>query len=169
LNAKDNAKDYSGLRDGPDQQAWMEENMRSVRSQIGIAWVAALAVLMTLLFSPSLVRSNAPVPSGNATRTALPRMIDLGRNQCLPCKMMAPVLAELKQTYAGVIDIEYINIADNPAVMEKFGLPVRAVPFQIFYDATGKIVKRHYGYMSKEAILQAFRELGFDERKGTRQ
>ena len=136
--------------------------MRGVRSRKGIAWAAALAVLMTLLLSPSVAQSNAPTPSGNAARTALPRMIDLGRNQCLPCKMMAPVIAELKQTYAGIIDIEYINVAENPAVMEKLGLPVRAVPFQVFYDASGKIVKRHYGYMSKEEILRAFKELGFD-------
>jgi thiol-disulfide isomerase/thioredoxin len=137
--------------------------MRTVQHRRWIVWVAALAVSV-LLFSPTLAQSNVPVPSEKITKTALPRMIDLGRNQCLPCKMMKPVLEELKQTYAGAIDIEYINIAENPGVMEKLGLPVRAVPFQIFYDGSGKIVKRHYGYMSREEILQAFKELGFDRK-----
>ena len=83
----------------------------------------------------------------------------------MPCKMMASTLEELKREYAGIVDIEYINIAENPDVMKKLGLPVRAVPFQIFYDALGKIVKRHYGYMSKEEILRAFKDLGFDRKR----
>lgn len=100
---------------------------------------------------------------------SLPRMLDLGRNQCTPCKMMAPVLAELKREYAGTIDIEYINVAENPDAMKKLGLSIRAVPFQIFYDASGKILKRHYGYMSKEEILSAFKEVGFISAKGLEQ
>ena len=96
---------------------------------------------------------------------SLPRMLDLGRNQCTPCKMMAPVLAELKREYAGIIDIEYINVAGNPDAMKKLGLSIRAVPFQIFYDASGKVLKRHYGYMSKEEILNAFKEVGFGLKK----
>ena len=100
---------------------------------------------------------------------ALPRMLDLGRNQCTPCKMMAPVLAELKREYAGIIDIEYINVAENPDAMKKLGLNIRAVPFQIFYDASGKVLKRHYGYMSKEEILNAFKEVGFVVAKGPEQ
>jgi thioredoxin 1 len=138
--------------------------MRTMHRQECIAWAMVSVLLMALLFSPSLAQSNVPAPSSTAAKTALPRMIDLGRNQCMPCKMMAPVLVELKQTYAGVIDIEYINVPDNPGVMEKLGIPVRAVPFQVFYDASGKIVKRHYGYMSREEIVRAFKELGFDRR-----
>lgn len=136
--------------------------MRTVHLERHIVRTVTLAVSIVLLFLPSLAQSNAPASSAKEPKTALPRMVDLGRGQCTPCKMMAPVLNELKQTYAGVIDIEYINIAENPGAMEKLGLPVRAVPFQIFYDTSGKIVKRHYGYMSREELVQAFKELGFD-------
>jgi thioredoxin 1 len=139
--------------------------MRAVYHEKSIVLAATLAVSVTLLFSPSFVRSDVPVTTEKATGTALPRMLDLGRNQCMPCKMMAPVLAELKREYAGVVDIEYINVAENPDAMKKLGLALRAVPFQIFYDASGKIVKRHYGYMSKQEILEAFKALGFDRKK----
>jgi thioredoxin 1 len=119
-------------------------------------------VLLVFLF-PQLL-SSATVSSTGLTQIVIPRMIDLGRNQCTPCKMMAPVLEQLKREYAGAIDIEYINIAENPDAMKKLGIPVRAVPFQVFYTASGKIVKHHYGYMSKEEIVQAFRDLGFDRK-----
>ena len=131
----------------------------------GLVWASALVILAILLVSPSCGRCANSADQNKTTATALPRMIDLGRNQCMPCKMMAPILAELKREYAGVIDIEYINVAENPDAMKKLDLALRAVPFQIFYDASGKIVKRHYGYMSKEEILKAFKELGFDRKR----
>jgi thioredoxin 1 len=106
---------------------------------------------------------------GSKAVKSLPRMIDLGRNQCMPCKMMAPILDELKQEYAGIVDIEYINVAENPHAMKKLGLSLRAVPFQIFYDASGKEVKRHYGYMSKEEILEVFKQLGIGLKKAPAQ
>jgi thioredoxin 1 len=134
--------------------------MKTIDDEKRVFW-AAVVVFVILLLSPSSGQCNSGANQGKVTAKAIPRMIDLGRNQCLPCKMMAPVLAELKREYAGIIDIEYINVAENPDAMKKLGLPIRAVPFQIFYDASGNIVKRHYGYMSKEEILQAFKILGF--------
>ena len=130
--------------------------------------VFLVMILMGICF---LVPANAQNkgPKAPTVAKSLPRMLDLGRNECMPCKMMAPILAELKREYAGIIDIEYINVAKDPDAMKKLGLSLRAVPFQIFYDASGKVVKRHYGYMSKEEILNAFKELGFGLKKGLEQ
>jgi thioredoxin 1 len=138
--------------------------MITVYHEKRIIWAAALAVSAAFFLFPSLSRSSTPPVSETAARVALPRMVDLGRGQCTPCKMMVPVLEDLKREYAGIIDIEFINIAKNPDAMNKLGLPVRAVPFQVFYDASGKIVKRHYGYMSKEEVVKAFKDLGFDRK-----
>jgi thioredoxin 1 len=139
--------------------------MRSTHHKNRVIFTAAMVIFVALLLSPSFARCDSGVMQEKPASKAIPRMIDLGRNQCMPCKMMAPILEELKREYAGIIDIEYINVAENPDAMKKLGLPIRAVPFQIFYDASGKIVKRHYGYMSKQMILQEFRALGFDVKK----
>ncbi|HOP14810.1 MAG TPA: thioredoxin family protein, partial [Lentimicrobium sp.] len=37
-------------------------------------------------------------------------MIDLGADKCIPCKMMAPILEELKKEYAGRADIIFIDV-----------------------------------------------------------
>ena len=34
----------------------------------------------------------------------LPKLIDLGADKCIPCKMMAPILADLKTNYAGRLE-----------------------------------------------------------------
>jgi thioredoxin 1 len=137
--------------------------MSSDRLRISAAIVFFIIVFMGPCFS-ALAGTQDQGSKAPAVKS-LPRMIDLGRNQCMPCKMMAPILDELKREYAGIVDIEYINVAENPDVMKKLGLSLRAVPFQIFYDASGKEVKRHYGYMSKEEILEAFKQLGIGLKK----
>jgi thioredoxin 1 len=154
------AKDVVALK--VSGRASREEMMKTVHQKNRITSLAALAVSVVLLMAPSFARPGLAAPRPSAAHAALPRMVDLGRGQCAPCKMMVPVLEELKREYAGVIEIEYIDIAKNPDAMQKLGLPVRAVPFQIFYDGSGTIVRNHYGYMSKEEIVQLFKDLGFD-------
>ncbi len=85
-------------------------------------------------------------------------MIDLGAKKCIPCKMMEPILEELKVEYAGVLRIEFIDVQVDPETAVKLG--VRGIPTQIFYDASGKERYRHMGYISKENILAAFKKLG---------
>lgn len=72
--------------------------------------------------------------------------------------MMAPILEELKREYADVFKTEFIDVWQNPAPAQKYG--IRVIPTQIFLDAEGKELFRHEGYFSKEDILAKWRELG---------
>lgn len=86
-----------------------------------------------------------------------PALVDVGAKQCIPCKMMEPVLEELKTEYAGVLRVEFIDVQVDPQRAVKLG--VRGIPTQIFYDASGKERHRHMGYISKEGILTTFKKL----------
>jgi thioredoxin 1 len=88
----------------------------------------------------------------------LPRLVDLGADKCIPCKMMAPILEDLKKEYKGKIEVEFIDVWKNNEKGQEYG--VRAIPTQIFYDATGKEVFRHEGYFPKEDIIKTFFEKG---------
>ncbi|MGQ9575965.1 MAG: thioredoxin family protein, partial [Thermoguttaceae bacterium] len=95
-----------------------------------------------------------------------PRLVDLGAGRCIPCKMMAPILAELKREYQGVFDVEFIDVWEDRAPALKYGIEM--IPTQIFLDASGKELFRHEGFFSKEEILNTWKRLGIDvERKGT--
>jgi thiol-disulfide isomerase/thioredoxin len=50
-------------------------------------------------------------------------MINLGATECVPCKMMAPILEELKEQYAGKADIIFIDVwkDSNQAKNSAFG------------------------------------------------
>ncbi|MBA7478202.1 hypothetical protein ES707_13623 [subsurface metagenome] len=92
--------------------------------------------------------------------TALPRLVDLGASKCIPCKLMAPILEELKKEYAGRLEVEFIDVWENPDMAKKYGIKI--IPTQIFFDASGKELFRHEGFMSKEDILGKWKELGVD-------
>jgi len=102
--------------------------------------------------------SNSQAESVAQAQKMLPRLVDLGADECIPCKMMAPLLKELKQDYAGKLDVEFIDVWKNPTEGRKYG--IRAIPTQIFYDTEGKEFYRHVGFFSREDILAVFSKRG---------
>jgi thioredoxin 1 len=94
----------------------------------------------------------APGSSGRVT------MIDAGATECIPCKMMAPIMEELEKEYAGIADIFFIDVWKNPAEGRKYG--IQTIPTQIFYDKDGKEVFRHVGFLDKKPIVEVLTRMG---------
>jgi thioredoxin 1 len=102
----------------------------------------------------------AAAPAITNTQSALPRLVDLGAGKCIPCKMMAPILDDLKKEYAGIINVQFIDVWENPEAGEKYG--IETIPTQIFYDAAGNERFRHQGFFAKDDILAKWKDLGVD-------
>lgn len=100
--------------------------------------------------------------NGSIAAAKLPKLLDLGAGKCIPCKMMAPILEELKKEYADRMTVEFIDVWVDPDAAKPYGIEV--IPTQIFYDAEGKELFRHVGFFGKEDILGKWRELGVDVR-----
>ena len=118
-----------------------------------ILTVFSLAVLFLPTQSLTATVSQPVVPvAGMVT------MIDLGAKKCIPCKMMAPILAKLEKEYAGRAAVVFLDVWEDPAPAKRFG--IRAIPTQIFFDKAGKEVYRHEGFLSEEAIVARFKDMG---------
>ncbi len=100
------------------------------------------------------------VPMSASQGKAIPRLVDLGAGKCIPCKMMAPILEDLKKTYAGKLDVQFIDVWADPAAGEAYD--IKLIPTQIFYSADSKELFRHEGFFGKEDILAKWKELGVD-------
>lgn len=111
---------------------------------------------------PSPVASK---PSSTTMEKKTPRLVDLGADKCIPCKMLAPILDELKKEYAGKLQVEFIDVWKNPHAGDPY--KIRIIPTQIFFDPSGKELFRHEGFISKEDILSKWKELGFSLEKET--
>ncbi len=106
-------------------------------------------------------RSSAGTPAvTSATRTvALPRLVDVGADKCIPCKAMVPVLDALRREYAGKLQVDFVDAWKYPEQAAPFN--VYGIPTQIFFDPSGRELHRHLGFISKEEILATWRQLGF--------
>jgi len=90
----------------------------------------------------------------------LPRLLDLGANKCIPCKMMEPILEELSEEYAGQLEVEFIDVWQDRSAGDKY--EVAAIPTQIFFSAEGEELFRHTGFIAKADILAKWKELGIE-------
>ena len=90
----------------------------------------------------------------------LPTLVDLGSDQCQACKMMIPVIEELKTECAGKLQVNFLDARKYDEVSKLYG--IKLIPTQIFYDASGRELFRHEGFYSKENILAKWKELGVD-------
>lgn len=117
------------------------------------AWLVCLALLFGVVFAgvAGEVTTNAPAK-------VLPKLLDLGATKCIPCKKMAPILEELKKEYAGRMEVEFIDVWQNPDAAKKHG--INLIPTQIFYDSAGKELFRHEGFYGRQDILAKWKELG---------
>lgn len=111
--------------------------------------------------SPIITATPQPSPTAQASQPVpLPRLVDLGADKCIPCKAMAPILEELKTTYAGKLKVDFIDVWKDPGAGEKYG--INLIPTQIFFDASGKELFRHEGFFAKDDILAKWKDLGFE-------
>lgn len=112
-----------------------------------------------------------PIPSGRPLsedvraaqppkKNALPRLVELGSQGCIPCKMMVPILDEMKVTFAGRLDVEHVDVQKDGGAAAKYG--IQTLPTQIFFDVDGKELFRHEGFFAREEILAKWKELGYD-------
>lgn len=127
-----------------------------MKTPIKVLIVAALAGLVVA--AVALKEKNKPTPPVTVAAKPLPKLLDLGAGKCIPCKMMAPILEELKKECADKFVTEFIDVWQNEDAAKKHG--VETIPTQIFFDATGKELFRHTGFFSKEDILAKWKELG---------
>jgi len=89
-----------------------------------------------------------------------PKLVDLGAGKCIPCKMMAPILEEMKKDFAGKLEVVFIDVWQNADEGSKY--KIRVIPTQIFYSPEGKELFRHEGFYSREDILAKWKEFGFN-------
>ena len=123
------------------------------RSWILIIGVLALACLATGTFGAK--KSAAPKPQPKVT---LPKIVDVGAEKCIPCKMMVPVLEQLKKEYKGKLDVVFVDVWKYPNAGSKY--KVKMIPTQILYDSKGKEISRHLGFWPKQDIIAEFGKHG---------
>lgn len=133
---------------------------RSARGGGGDSAAPGASGIVPAVAAPA-TEGNEPTDGGTPAAVAtakLPRVVDVGADKCIPCKKMAPILVELRQEYEGRVIVEFVDVWKDPKAGDPY--KIRMIPTQVFYDADGKEVWRHEGFLPKEDFIAKFAELG---------
>jgi thioredoxin 1 len=97
---------------------------------------------------------NAATAQATATNSQKPLVtfVELGSVNCVPCRMMKPVMEAVEKTYGWKVKVVFHDVWTPEG--KKYGQEyrIRAIPTQVFLDSEGKEFFRHEGFFSKEEI-----------------
>lgn len=94
-------------------------------------------ILTNQNFEEEVIKSNIPV------------LVDFFATWCGPCKMLAPVIAELAEKYAGKVKVGKVNVDEENELAMKY--QISSIPTLVLFK-DGKIINVKVGLSSKSEI-----------------
>ena len=82
-------------------------------------------------------------------------LVDFFATWCGPCKMLSPILREVKDSLGDTVSIIKIDVDKNQQISSKY--QVRGVPTMILFQ-NGKQLWRQSGVLTKEEIIKTIIE-----------
>lgn len=86
--------------------------------------------------------------------------IELGSVDCIPCKMMQPIMKEIEDKYKGEVKVIFYDVRtqEGKPYSKKYG--IRVIPTQVFLDKDDREYFRHEGYFPKNDLIEVLKMQG---------
>lgn len=89
--------------------------------------------------------------------------VELGSVNCVPCKMMQPVMEAIEEKYGEQVKVVFYDVwkSDQKKYAQQYG--IKLIPTQVFLDENGKEFFRHEGFYPEAEIDKILQGKGLKE------
>jgi thioredoxin 1 len=91
--------------------------------------------------------------------------IELGSVNCIPCKMMQPVMESIEKKYDGQVKVVFYDVWTQEQKKYAQEYKIKLIPTQVFLDANGKEFHRHEGFYPEAEIDKLLKGKGLKPKK----
>lgn len=109
----------------------------------------------TAVASENMVKSN----TANKTEFKV-TFVELGSVNCIPCRMMQPVMQKIEQKYPGQVKVVFHDVWTPEGRESGAKFAIRVIPTQVFLDKNGKEYFRHEGFFPFEEVDKILKQKG---------
>ena len=81
--------------------------------------------------------------------STIPVLVDFWASWCGPCRMLAPSVAQLAESYEGKVKVGKVNVDEEPQLAARFG--IMSIPTLIVFE-NGEIKNQSIGLCSYEEL-----------------
>ncbi len=91
--------------------------------------------------------------------------IELGSVNCVPCKLMQPVMKAIEEKYGEQVKVIFYDVwkSDQKKYAQQYG--IKLIPTQVFLDESGKEFFRHEGFYPEAEIDKLLQGKGLKPKK----
>ena len=126
---------------------------------------SAPVLIVSIIIAVSFILSAQSKEKKNNTTKSKVTFIELGSVNCIPCKMMQPVMKNIEKRYGEQVKVIFYDIwtKEQKPFAEKYG--IKLIPTQVFLDEKGKEFHRHEGFYPEAEIDKILQVKGLKAKK----
>jgi thioredoxin 1 len=124
-----------------------------------------LIILISIIIAASYVFSAQLKEKENSIAKVKVTFIELGSVNCIPCKMMQPIMKNIEKKYGDQVKVIFYDVWTQQQKYYAQLYKIRVIPTQVFLDENGKEFHRHEGFYPEAEIDKLLQGKGLKPKK----
>jgi thioredoxin 1 len=122
--------------------------------------VIVVVILTTQLAMCGASESSTESDRSGDSSSHLVTFIELGSVNCIPCRMMQPVMDQLEENFPNDVRVLFYDVWTEEQSHFADEYNIRVIPTQVFLDEKGEEFFRHEGFFPYDQIVEILSQKG---------